>query len=97
MSEPCALIGILDDGLSGLSARAQARLAAADLVIGAQRTLDLIAAGPQKKQAMDGQLGRVPEWIRSALEAGRSVAVLATGARQRLGELGRQRGRARRC
>ncbi len=79
MSEPCALIGILDDGLSGLSARAQARLAAAELVIGAQRTLDLIAAGPQKKQAMDGQLGRVPEWIRTALAAGRSVAVLATG------------------
>ena len=79
MSEPCALIGILDDGLSGLSAWARARLAAANLVIGAQRTLDLIAAGPQKKQAMDGQLGRVPEWIRSALEAGRSVAVLATG------------------
>ena len=79
MSEPCALIGILDDGWSGLSARAQARLAAADLLIGAQRTLDLIAAGPQKKQTMDGQLGRVPEWIRTALEAGRSVAVLATG------------------
>ena len=83
MSEPCALIGILDDGWSGLSAGALARLVAADLVIGAQRTLDLIAGGlksdPQKMQAMDGQLGRVPEWIRAAREAGRSVAVLATG------------------
>ena len=83
MSEPCALIGILDDGWSGLSAGALARLVAADLVIGAQRTLDLIAGGlksdPQKTQAMDGQLGRVPEWIRAAREAGRSVAVLATG------------------
>jgi precorrin-6Y C5,15-methyltransferase (decarboxylating) len=83
LSEPCALIGILDDGWSGLSAEALARLVAADLVIGAQRTLDLIAGGlksdPQKMQAMDGQLGRVPEWICAAREGGRSVAVLATG------------------
>ena len=35
MSEPCALIGILDDGWSGLSAQAHARLAAADLIVGA--------------------------------------------------------------
>ena len=82
MSEPCALIGILDDGWSGLSAQAHARLAAADLIVGARRTLELVA--PQlpfrvKQQAMDGQLGRVPAWVQEAREAGLSVAVLATG------------------
>jgi precorrin-6Y C5,15-methyltransferase (decarboxylating) len=34
---------------------------------------------PQKTAGMDGALGRVPEWIRGARAAGRSVAVLATG------------------
>ena len=80
--EPCALIGILDDGWSGLGDTARARLLEADLVIGAQRTLDLIAAcrpSRVEQRTMDGQLGRVPEWIRTAREAGRSVAVLATG------------------
>jgi precorrin-6Y C5,15-methyltransferase (decarboxylating) len=88
--DPCALIGILDDGWAGLGDAARARLIEADLVIGAQRTLELIAAyrpcspagltsAPQKMRAMDGQLGRVPEWIHTAREAGHRVAVLATG------------------
>jgi hypothetical protein len=41
-AEPCALIGILDDGWAGLSGAARQRLAAADLVIGAGRTLELV-------------------------------------------------------
>ena len=43
-SESCTLLGILDDGWDGLSAAARARLSAADLVIGAARTLELVAA-----------------------------------------------------
>ncbi|WP_300451071.1 precorrin-6y C5,15-methyltransferase (decarboxylating) subunit CbiE [Accumulibacter sp.] len=84
MSRPdaCTLIGILDDGWAGLSDRARRRLAAADLVIGAGRTLDLVrphlAAG-SVTQNMDGALGRLPEWIAAARSAGRAVAVLATG------------------
>jgi precorrin-6B C5,15-methyltransferase / cobalt-precorrin-6B C5,C15-methyltransferase len=90
--EPCHLIGILDDGWAGLGDTARAHLIEADLVIGARRTLELIAAyrphaeagvtsDPQKNGLlpMDGQLGRVPEWIRGAREAGRNVTVLATG------------------
>ena len=82
MSEPCALIGILDDGWAGLGDSARRRLAAADLVIGARRTLDLVAPhlpSQAEQRAMDGQLGRVPEWVRAARGAGHAAAVLATG------------------
>ena len=38
------LIGILDDGVAGLSDTARQRLANAQVVIGAGRTLDLVCA-----------------------------------------------------
>lgn len=82
MSEPCALIGILDDGWAGLGELARARLAGCDLLIGARRTLDLVAShlpSRVEQRAMDGLLGRVPEWVRAARGAGQSCAVLATG------------------
>ncbi|WP_284189438.1 precorrin-6y C5,15-methyltransferase (decarboxylating) subunit CbiE, partial [Zoogloea oryzae] len=82
MSEPCALIGILDDGWAGLGELARARLAGCDLLIGARRTLDLVAPhlpSRVEQRAMDGLLGRVPEWVRAARGAGQSCAVLATG------------------
>lgn len=41
-SEPCTLVGILDDGWGGLSDTARQRLTAADVVIGAGRTLELV-------------------------------------------------------
>ncbi|MBV2192106.1 MAG: precorrin-6y C5,15-methyltransferase (decarboxylating) subunit CbiE [Azonexus sp.] len=78
----CTLLGILDDGWAGLSDTARQRLAAADLVIGAGRTLDLVrpylAASAQLRD-MDGQLGQVPGWIAAAQEAGHNVVALATG------------------
>jgi precorrin-6Y C5,15-methyltransferase (decarboxylating) len=80
--EPCALVGILDDGHAGLGDAARHRVAAADLVIGARRTLELIAphlSPGAEQRAMDGQLGQVAEWARAARHAGRRVAVLATG------------------
>lgn len=80
--EPCALVGILDDGHAGLGDTARRRVAQADLVIGARRTLELIAPHlppGAEQRAMDGQLGQVAEWARAARHAGRRVAVLATG------------------
>ena len=81
-SEKCTLLGILDDGWDGLSAAARARLSVADLVIGAGRTLQLVAdklpAGVERKD-MDGALGEVPGWIAAARAECRNVVVLATG------------------
>ncbi|MFZ2303131.1 MAG: precorrin-6y C5,15-methyltransferase (decarboxylating) subunit CbiE [Gallionella sp.] len=82
MAKPCSIIGILDDGLVGLSDQARTKLAAATCVIGAARTLDLVAphlAAQAKQHDMDGALLRVPEWTTAALSEGRKVAVLATG------------------
>jgi len=80
--ENCCLLGILDDGWAGLADSARQRLATADVVIGAGRTLDLVrphlAANAELKD-MDGLLGQVPGWISAARAAGQSVVALATG------------------
>ena len=76
------LIGILDDGVAGLSDTARQRLANAQVVIGAGRTLDLVRAHLSANVAthnMDGALGKVAEWARAAIAQGHSVAILATG------------------
>ena len=39
----CSVVGLLDDGWSGLSAAARARIASAGCVIGAARTLERVA------------------------------------------------------
>lgn len=80
--EPCTLIGILDDGWAGLSDSARQRLAVAELVIGAGRTLALVhpwLSATAIIRDMDGALGALPDWILSARAAGQRVAVLATG------------------
>jgi precorrin-6Y C5,15-methyltransferase (decarboxylating) len=80
--EPCSLIGILDDGWAGLSDQARARLASADLVIGVERTLQMVqpylAAGAETK-SMEGALTRVDGWILQARQQGKRVVALATG------------------
>ena len=76
------LIGILDDGVAGLSDTARQRLANAQVVIGAGRTLDLVRAhlaANVTTHNMDGALGKVPEWTQAAIAQGLSVAILATG------------------
>lgn len=78
----CTVIGILDDGWGGLSDKARARLVEANIVIGAARTLALVAphlSADAERLDMSGALLKVPEWIRAALEEGKGVAVLATG------------------
>ncbi|WP_153111082.1 precorrin-6y C5,15-methyltransferase (decarboxylating) subunit CbiE [Propionivibrio limicola] len=78
----CTLIGILDDGWGGLSDAARQRLLAASVVIGADRTLDLVRPHLPAETAyhdMDGALAKVAEWTLTALAESRSVAILATG------------------
>jgi precorrin-6B C5,15-methyltransferase / cobalt-precorrin-6B C5,C15-methyltransferase len=80
--EPIAIVGMLDDGPAGLADAARARLAAADMVIGAERLLAL-CGGHLNPRAQTRELGshlaEVPDWIREARTAGRRVVVLATG------------------
>jgi len=81
-TDPCYLIGILDDGWTGLSDTARQHLAAADVVIGAGRTLQLVRAllpTSTELKDMDGALTQVPGWIAAAREAGQHVVTLATG------------------
>ena len=78
----CTLIGILDDGWSGLSDAARERLTTADVVVGAGRTLDLVRPHLRNDahcRDMDGALTAVPQWTQAALAEGRPVAILATG------------------
>jgi precorrin-6Y C5,15-methyltransferase (decarboxylating) len=81
-SEHCTLLGLLDDGWAGLSDTARQRLASADVVIGAGRTLELVRpylSASVTLKDMDGLLGQVPGWISTAREAGQTVVALATG------------------
>lgn len=72
----------MDNGCDSLSATALAHICAADVLVGSARTLRLFV-DHYKKSAdtydISGSLSRVPEYIRSAQAAGRSVVVLATG------------------
>ena len=83
MSDPrCLILGILDDGWDGLSAAGRERLTESRVVIGARRTLDLVAPHLGKDvelRDMDGALGKAPEWVRAALADRLAVTVLATG------------------
>ena len=81
-SEHCTLLGILDDGWAGLSDTARQRLASADVVIGAGRTLELVRpylSADVILKDMDGLLGQVPGWISAARDAGQAAVALATG------------------
>jgi precorrin-6Y C5,15-methyltransferase (decarboxylating) len=82
MTEPCRLIGVLDNGADGLTALALRHVREADVVIGGQRTLALFAA-QLKPRAETHNLGtglaQIPGWVAQARAAGRKVAVLATG------------------
>lgn len=80
--EPCRIIGVLDNGVAGLTPAALAHLQAADLIIGAERTLALFDAelsAQAERRDMGGQLSSIAEWVAEARNAGRKVVVLATG------------------
>ena len=79
---PIALIGILDDGWSGLNNAARQRVGAADLIIGAARTLELVRPHVDSRttlQSLDGTLAQVPQWLQAAQAQHRNTVVLATG------------------
>lgn len=79
---PCRIIGVLDEGPAGLTAKALAELRAAELVIAGRRLLDLCAdqiAPTAERRDLTGRLAQVPDWIDAALAQGRRVVVLATG------------------
>ncbi len=79
---PCRIIGVLDDGVSGLSGLMLDHIRSADLVIGGTRTLKLfeqIFASDCQTFDLTGKLMQVPEQISDAQAAGKRVVVLATG------------------
>ena len=82
MLEPCRIIGVLDNGVAGLTPAALAHLQSADLIIGAERTLALfesVLPAQTERRDMGGQLSNIPEWITQARNEQRRVVVLATG------------------
>ncbi|MCF7970696.1 MAG: precorrin-6y C5,15-methyltransferase (decarboxylating) subunit CbiE [Methylococcaceae bacterium] len=81
MSKRCQIIGVLDNGVAGLSAAALACLQEAEVVIAASRVLRLFAETIAQAECKDltGNLSLVPEWINGALAAQKKIVVLATG------------------
>ncbi len=82
MTEPCRIVGVLDNGPAGLTPRVLAHIEEADLVIGGTRVLELFAgrfAPHAERRDLTGKLNQVPEWIRAAQAENRRVVVLATG------------------
>lgn len=81
IANKCHVIGVLDNGLEGLSSAAIEVLNNANVVIAATRALKLFADLIYSAQCKDltGQLSLVPEWIDSALTEQKKIVVLATG------------------
>lgn len=80
--ERCRILGVLDDGVDSLSAVALAHLRAAQVVIGASRTLQLFEkqiAANATRHDLSSALSKVPEWVRQAQSDRLRVVVLATG------------------
>jgi len=77
----CKIIGVLDNGVHGLTADTLNIIQSANLVIGASRTLKLFAAqiAHAEQKDLTGHLKDVPVWITEALHANQQVVVLATG------------------
>ena len=82
MSNPCYIIGVLENGTDGLDLSALSHIKTADMIIGGHRTLslfsDVFKQGSEPKD-LTGQLSQVPVWVELARQAGQSVIVLATG------------------
>ncbi len=82
MVSPVYIIGVLDDGVAGLSSQAIECIHQADVVIGASRTLSLFKrefSKTTRQHDMVAGLFRVPGWIEEALADNLKVVVLATG------------------
>ena len=78
----CHIIGVLDNGLDGLTPHALNFIKQADVVIGGARTLQLFKnkfSNSAIQNDLTGQLSQVPDWIKQAIEKKQKVVVLATG------------------
>ena len=78
---PCQIIGVLDNGIAGLTPAALTALQQADLVIGGTRVLALFAEQISTAERLDltGQLSKVPEWIETGWQQNKKIVVLASG------------------
>ncbi|NDY91311.1 precorrin-6y C5,15-methyltransferase (decarboxylating) subunit CbiE [Ideonella livida] len=79
---PCVILGVLDDGIASLTPVALAELRAAEVVIGATRTLALLVTEFKpgaRTHDLTGALRHVPDWVRQARADHLKVVVLATG------------------
>lgn len=82
MTEPCIIIGVLDNGADGLTPAALEHIKTAHVVIGGTRVLTLFAPllRPDAKTFdLTGKLTQVPAWITQARADRLKVVVLATG------------------
>lgn len=82
MADPAYIIGVLDNGVAGLSPQAVDYIRRADLVIGASRTLALFEAEfsqTARQRDLAAGLTKLPLWIEQALAEKLNVVVLATG------------------
>jgi precorrin-6Y C5,15-methyltransferase (decarboxylating) len=77
----CQIIGVLDNGVQGLTPDSVNAIQSANLVIGASRTLQLFSAliTDAEQKDLTGHLKDVPGWIAIALQMEQKVVVLATG------------------
>ena len=67
------IVGIGDDGYTGLSDPAKAVLADADLILGAPVVLRHVADLPARKSSFESEMASVTDQVRSAMSAvGRS-------------------------
>ncbi|MBW8066875.1 MAG: cobalamin biosynthesis bifunctional protein CbiET, partial [Ferrovum sp.] len=82
MDEPCLVIGVLDNGVEGLTPAALKGVQEADLVIGGGRTLELLRAlirADAECRDLTGRLPQVPQWVVEARQGHRRVVILASG------------------
>ena len=82
MNSACQIIGVLDNGIEGISPQALHAIRVADVLIGGTRTLLLFnkefRVGSEQLD-LTGKLAQIPEWIQSNLAMNKRVVVLATG------------------
>ena len=82
MTEPCIIIGVLDNGADGLAPAALEHIKTAHVVIGGTRVLTLFAPllrADAKTFDLTGKLAQVPACITQARADRLKVVVLATG------------------
>jgi len=82
VNSACQIIGVLDNGIEGISPQALHAIRVADVLIGGTRTLLLFnkefRVGSEQLD-LTGKLAQIPEWIQSNLAMNKRVVVLATG------------------